>query len=45
MGAISSVILHLLKIAPYEMTRDGFSCFLGFQTFPVEDPRPHPLPD
>ena len=21
------------------MTRDGFLCFLGFQNFPVEDPR------
>ena len=35
MGAISSEIVHLLKVKlPLKMTRDGFFCFLGFQNFP-----------
>ena len=34
MGAISSEIVFLMKLnCPYKMTRDGFSCFLGFQNF------------
>ena len=41
MGATSSEILDLLKVKlPLQMTRNGLSCFLGFQNFPREDPRP-----
>ena len=53
MGAISSEIVHLLKVKlSLQMTRDGFSCFLGFQNFSGggggggggESPRNPPLP-
>ena len=40
MGAISSEIVHLLKVkCPYKITRDGFCCFLGYQNFLGEDPQ------
>ena len=45
MGAISSEIVHFLKVKlSLKMTRDGFSCILGFQNFSGEDLR-NPLPD
>ena len=40
MGAISSEIVHLLKVNALKMTREYFSCFIGFQNFPGEDPQP-----
>ena len=46
MGAISSEIVHLLKVKLSlqndQMTRDGFSCLLGFQNFSGEDPHTPP---